>query len=219
MKSIVAVAISFTAVTVAAVPDPLITPRAELAPRQTSAGEDPALVGWVDATNGQWSDLRSCDYPATYSTSGSYAQCCASGSSDCIFWSSCSAATLFAAQTSLFCDQGYCNTAVVVPTVGASEGVSYLGCWATSLGQEAFTLVRDIGNADIASSSMTVSGEESTASGLPDSTTASESASETLNSGIESSTSATTTTGAADIATSGSFAGVVCLLAMLFSVV
>ncbi|RYN32016.1 hypothetical protein AA0112_g6315 [Alternaria arborescens] len=146
MKSIVAMAISSITVTVTAVPDPLVTPRAELAPRQTSSGDDPALLGWVDATNGQWSDLRSCDYPATYSTSGSYAQCCAPGSSDCIFWSSCSAATLFSPQTSLFCDQGYCNTAVVVPTVGASGGVSYLGCWATSLGQEPFTLIRDIGD-------------------------------------------------------------------------
>jgi hypothetical protein len=53
MKSIVAMAISSTAVTVTAVPDPLITPRAELAPRQTSSGDDPALLGWVDATNGQ----------------------------------------------------------------------------------------------------------------------------------------------------------------------
>lgn len=53
MKSIVAMAISSTAVTVTAVSDPLITPRAELAPRQTSSGDDPALLGWVDATNGQ----------------------------------------------------------------------------------------------------------------------------------------------------------------------
>lgn len=35
---------------VAAVPDPLVTPRAELAARQDT---DPALLGWIDATNGQ----------------------------------------------------------------------------------------------------------------------------------------------------------------------
>ncbi|RYN96243.1 hypothetical protein AA0120_g3293 [Alternaria tenuissima] len=219
MKSIVAMAISSTTVTVTAVPDPLITPRAELAPRQTSSRDDPALLGWVDATNGQWSDLRSCDYPATYSTSGSYAQCCAPGSSDCIFWSSCSAATLFSPQTSLFCDQGYCNTAVVVPTVGASGGVSYLGCWATSLGQGPFTLIRDIGDVDVAPSSSTVSSEDSTASASPDSTTASGSTSETLTNGAESSTSATPTTGAAAVAMSGSFAGMIGLLAMLFSMI
>ncbi|CAG5153234.1 uncharacterized protein ALTATR162_LOCUS3091 [Alternaria atra] len=219
MMPIVAIAGSVLAATATAALDPLITPRAELAPRQTPSGNDPALVGWVDATNEQWSDLRSCDYPATYSTSGSFAQCCASGSSDCIFWSSCSAATLFAAQTSLFCDQGYCNTAVVVPTVGASEGVSYLGCWATSLVQEAFTLVRDIGNADVASRSSDVSGDGSTASGSPASTAASESASETSSSATEASGSATPTTGAAAIETVGPLAGVVGLLTMLFGII
>jgi hypothetical protein len=43
---------------------------------------------------------------------------------------------LFAVQTSLSCDRGLCNTAVVVPTVCAREGVNYLGWWATSLGEE-----------------------------------------------------------------------------------
>ncbi|KAH7359831.1 hypothetical protein BKA66DRAFT_573939 [Pyrenochaeta sp. MPI-SDFR-AT-0127] len=127
---------------VAAAPDPLITPRAELSPRQNS---DPAVLGWVDATNGQFSDLRSCDFPATLSTSGALAQCC-SGSS-CTFWQSCSAGTLFAQSTSLRCDQGFCNTAVIVPTVGATSGQSYLGCWATSLGESAFTVIKDIGSA------------------------------------------------------------------------
>ncbi|RYN56351.1 hypothetical protein AA0118_g8201 [Alternaria tenuissima] len=154
-------AISSTTVTVTAVPDPLITPRAELAPRQTSSGDDPALLGWVDATNGQF----------------------------------------------------------VVPTVGASGGVSYLGCWATSLGQEPFTLIRDIGDVDVAPSSSTVSSEDSTASASPDSTTASGSTSETLTNGAESSTSATPTTGAAAVAMSGSFAGMIGLLAMLFSMI
>jgi hypothetical protein len=78
------------------------------------------------------------------SRSGSLAQCC-SGSA-CTFWSSCSAGTLFASQTSLFCDQGYCNTAVLVPSIGASSGQNYLGCWATSLGQNPFTVIADIGS-------------------------------------------------------------------------
>ncbi|OAL02840.1 hypothetical protein IQ06DRAFT_292135 [Phaeosphaeriaceae sp. SRC1lsM3a] len=123
----------------AAAADPQITARAELAPRQ----DDPAFLGFVSASG--FSDARSCDYPATLSRSGSLAQCCASAS--CTFWSSCSAGTLFASQTSLFCDQGYCNTAILVNTIGASNGQNYLGCWATSLGEAPFTIVRDIGSA------------------------------------------------------------------------
>jgi hypothetical protein len=53
MKSMIARAVSFIVVTVTAAPDPLITPRTELTPRQTSSEYDPALVGWVDATDGQ----------------------------------------------------------------------------------------------------------------------------------------------------------------------
>jgi hypothetical protein len=56
MKSIF-VAVASLIVTITAVPDPLTTPRAELAPRQ----DDPALVGWVDAINGECK-LRLC-YP------------------------------------------------------------------------------------------------------------------------------------------------------------
>ncbi|KAF2846610.1 hypothetical protein T440DRAFT_359224, partial [Plenodomus tracheiphilus IPT5] len=129
--------------TAAAAPDPLVTPRAVVAPRQ----DDPALLGWLDASNGQYSDRRTCDYPATLSTSATLAQCC-SPSSPCTFWQSCSAGTLFAGpSTSLFCDQGYCNTAVLVNTIGASSGPGYLGCWATSLGSGAFTVIRDVGGA------------------------------------------------------------------------
>ncbi|KAF1912851.1 hypothetical protein BDU57DRAFT_521410 [Ampelomyces quisqualis] len=131
---------SLFAVAVTAAADPQITPRAELAPRQNS---DPAFLGWVSAST--FTDNRSCDFPATVSRSGSLAQCCSGDS--CTFWSSCSAGTLFASQTSLFCDQGYCNTAVLAPTVGASGGQSYLGCWATSLGQSPFTIIADIGSA------------------------------------------------------------------------
>ena len=53
MMPIVAIAGSVLAATATAALDPLITPRAELAPRQTPSGNDPALVGWVDATNEQ----------------------------------------------------------------------------------------------------------------------------------------------------------------------
>lgn len=42
--------VSLAVAAAAAAPDPLITPRAALAPRQNT---DPALLGWVDATNGQ----------------------------------------------------------------------------------------------------------------------------------------------------------------------
>ncbi|KAH9880235.1 hypothetical protein IAQ61_000524 [Plenodomus lingam] len=121
-------------------PDPVITPAGIVAARQEDAG----LLGWVDAGNGQLSDQRSCDYPATLSTSGSLAQCCTA--STCTFWESCSAGTLFAGPSiSLFCDQGYCNTAVLVRTVGADSGASYLGCWATSLGEAAFTIIGNVG--------------------------------------------------------------------------
>lgn len=53
MKSVIVLAVSFAFAMVTAVPDPLFTPRGELAPRQTSSGDDHALVGWVDATDGQ----------------------------------------------------------------------------------------------------------------------------------------------------------------------
>lgn len=33
-----------------------------------------------------------------------------------------------------------------MPSVGASTGVSYLGCWATSLGESAFTIIKDVGS-------------------------------------------------------------------------
>lgn len=92
------------------------------------------------------SDLRACDFPATLSSSAALAQCCTD--SACVFWQACSAGTLFAESpsTSLRCDQGYCNTAIILPTVGAPAGHSYLGCWATTLGENPFTIVRDIGN-------------------------------------------------------------------------
>jgi len=151
----------------AAAADPRITPPPVLVRRQDV---DPALLGWVDAVNGQYSDRRTCDYPATLSTSAALAQCCAPNT-PCTFWQSCSADTLFASpSTSLFCDQGHCNTAVLVNTVGASTGVHYLGCWATSLGSSAFTIVRDIGGAGGSSAASMTSGGGSRGSSSPTTT-------------------------------------------------
>jgi len=98
------------------------------------------LITWNLVVNS-----RTCDYPAVVSTSGSLAQCCGNGI-ECVFWSSCSVATLFAQSILLFCDQGTCNTGVLVPTVGASEGVSYLRCWPLNFETAAFTMVMDIGS-------------------------------------------------------------------------
>ncbi|KAF2746756.1 hypothetical protein M011DRAFT_526833 [Sporormia fimetaria CBS 119925] len=140
---------------ISASPDPVITPLAHLHPRQNTP--DPSILGFI-STSGQsdFSDLRSCDYPATLSTSGTYAQCC-TPNEPCIFWSICSDNTLKAESTSVFCDQGYCNTAVMVATPGAEMGEAvYMGCWATSLGQDAFTIVRDLGVTETA----TVSADE-----------------------------------------------------------
>jgi hypothetical protein len=249
---IISIVAAFIAAASAA-PDPLITPRAQLAPRQ----DDPALLGWVDATNGQCtsihiffphhqsniifhpdstiilpsqinvltpppttvSDSRTCDYPATLSSSGSLAQCCASAS-PCIFWSSCSAGTLFASQTSLFCDQGYCNTAVLVPTAGASIGQSYLGCWATSLGQEPFTLVRDIGAGSVVAGSevsSVVSAASSARSSLSSAVSAASSrASSAGASATQSSAGPATSSGVAAVANVGPFTGVLGLVAVFF---
>ncbi|KAF1850471.1 uncharacterized protein K460DRAFT_361251 [Cucurbitaria berberidis CBS 394.84] len=205
----------------AAVPDPLITPRAALAPRQA---RDPALLGWVDAPNGQFSDQRSCDFPATLSSSGALAQCCATSS--CTFWQSCSAGTLFAQQASLFCDQGYCNTAVLVPTVGASSGLQYLGCWATSLGEQAFTVVRDIGSGPVATSapssgSASASAGSSAASSRATSARSSDAGSASSHSSAsatQSSASAASSTAAAAVNTAMPLTGVFGLVALLFGV-
>ena len=53
MKTITAMAINFLVAAFTNPPNPLITPHAELAAQQTSSGSDPALVGWIDATDGQ----------------------------------------------------------------------------------------------------------------------------------------------------------------------
>ncbi|KAF2629088.1 hypothetical protein BU25DRAFT_409552 [Macroventuria anomochaeta] len=151
MKSTIAI-LSLAAVA-AASPDPQITERAQVGKRQS----DPALLGYISESGASsFSDARSCDYPATLSSAGSLAQCCSG--SDCVFWSSCSAGTLFAQSTSLRCDQGFCNTAVLAVTPGARSGESYLGCWATSLGQDAFTIVRDVGSAIVTPTASASSG-------------------------------------------------------------
>ncbi|KAF1998116.1 hypothetical protein P154DRAFT_546977 [Amniculicola lignicola CBS 123094] len=145
-----------------ATPDPIITPIALLQPRQNV---DPSVLGWVSSSGASvFSDLRSCDFPATLSRSGSFAQCC-QVSSACNLWTTCSVGMLFAESTSVACDQGYCNTGVVVATTGAKSGESYLGCWATSLGKEPFTLVQDIGSAPIATPTPSSSSEKASGSG------------------------------------------------------
>ncbi|KAF2821225.1 hypothetical protein CC86DRAFT_470961 [Ophiobolus disseminans] len=116
--------------------DPQITPRAQLDARQNA---DPAFLGWPVGASQTFSP-RSCDFPATLSRSGSLAQCCAPNA-PCVFWTACTGNLLLAAQTSLACDQGYCNTAVLVQSAGASNGQEYLGCWPTSYGSARFSVV------------------------------------------------------------------------------
>lgn len=60
-------------------------------------------------------------------------QCCQPGQR-CPFYTTCSGGTLFAQSTRVFCDQGTCNTAIVVSDLGPSDRSSYLACWATSFG-------------------------------------------------------------------------------------
>ena len=53
MKTITAMAINFLVAAFTHPPNSLITPHAELAAQHTSSGSDPALVGWIDTTDGQ----------------------------------------------------------------------------------------------------------------------------------------------------------------------
>jgi len=124
--------------------NPAPTPAAQLMHRAT----DPSIIGYMSASGGAYSIGQSCDFPATASTSGNYVQCCKSGSS-CPFWTSCSGNTLMGPSTSYGCDTGMCNTALLIATPGASNPKSDLGCWATSFGSSAFTLVQDIGSATV----------------------------------------------------------------------
>ena len=53
METITAMAINFLVAAFTNPPHPLITPHPKLPAQQTSSGSDPALVGWIDATDGQ----------------------------------------------------------------------------------------------------------------------------------------------------------------------
>jgi hypothetical protein len=149
-----------------AVAEPAVTAAPRLHPRQSV---DPALVGYMSASGGCKSSAesinhvsfadtlpddngRTCDYPQTMSTSGSFAQCCPT-SGACPFYTACSSNTLLAAGASVSgvpCDVNpglTCNTAVLATTAGVSGGASYLACWQATLGSSAFTFVQDIGSA------------------------------------------------------------------------
>jgi len=207
-----AVVLSSIVALAAAAADPQVTARAELlGPRQNS---DPALLGYL-SSGSSFSAARSCDFPATLSREGSYAQCCSGNS--CVFWTSCSAGTLFASQTSLRCDQGFCNTAVIQASVGASTANSYLGCWATSLGEQPFTLVANIGSASVAQGTPSASGSASSGgSARPTSGASSSSTPSVTGSTTQSATEAAQTTGAAVRAAGRPLTGVVGVVAMMF---
>ncbi|KAK7181783.1 hypothetical protein PSPO01_12233 [Paraphaeosphaeria sporulosa] len=136
-------ALSFvTASLAAAAPEPLITARAELHPRA-----DSSILGWISTSGAsRLSDVRSCDFPQTLTQSGSYAQCCEKDK-ECNFYTTCSAGNVIAESTSVFCDEGFCNTGIILETKGATSAQSYLGCWATSLGKDPITLIQSMGAA------------------------------------------------------------------------
>lgn len=94
-------------------------------------------------------ESRNCDYPATFSTSNGYARCCIPNET-CHFYTTCSGDTLFAAGTSVGCGDTpgglTCNTGIVLPTIGMTEGAKYLDCWQTTLANP-FTLAQVIGTA------------------------------------------------------------------------
>ncbi|KAF1968437.1 hypothetical protein BU23DRAFT_602175 [Bimuria novae-zelandiae CBS 107.79] len=133
-------ALSFVAVAplAAGAPEPQITARAALHPRA-----DSSILGYISTSGAsELTDLRSCLWPATLTQSGSYAQCC-EADKPCDFFTTCSAGNVIAESTSIFCNWGYCNTAVMVPSAGDESGKSVLGCWATDIGERAFYLVQD----------------------------------------------------------------------------
>ncbi|PSN64163.1 hypothetical protein BS50DRAFT_591120 [Corynespora cassiicola Philippines] len=212
---------------VCAAPEPAITPRAELpVARRQDTLSDPARLGWVSESGAsEFSDMRSCDSPQTLSRSGSLAQCC-SPTGACEFWSTCSDGNLIAGSSSVFCDQGYCNTAVLVATPGASDGASFLGCWATSLGEDPFTIVQNVASAALAipTTSPGSGSDEGSSSGSSRATSArssaGSSAEESLSEGSAtgSAPAATESTGAAAFAAeplTGVFGAVAMLYALL----
>ncbi|CAI6336329.1 unnamed protein product [Periconia digitata] len=124
-----------------------ITPGPALPVRQESKA-DPTLLGWVSTSGAsKFSDQRVCDFPSTVSRSGAYAKCCAA-SVPCNLYTTCSGNVLVAPSTSVPCEQGICNTGVIVASTGTAQqqGVSNIECWATGLGTKAFWLVTDVNN-------------------------------------------------------------------------
>ncbi|KAK3214029.1 hypothetical protein GRF29_28g1833593 [Pseudopithomyces chartarum] len=177
----------------AAAPEPQITARADL-----HARADASILGYISTSGAsEFSDLQSCDFPATLSQSGSYAQCCESGK-PCHFYTSCSAGNAIAESTSVFCDLGFCNTAVIVSTAGAQNGKSNVGCWATTLGKDAFDLVQDIGTATPAPRSTQSSSDDESSNSV----TPTGSATEPSETGSETETETPTETDASSSPTS-----------------
>ncbi|KAF2676092.1 hypothetical protein K458DRAFT_397335 [Lentithecium fluviatile CBS 122367] len=195
-----------------ATPDAQITARAKLHVRQDV---DPSVLGWVSSSGAsEFSDFRSCDFPATLSRSGSYAQCCGT-SSACNFFTSCSVNTVFAESATVSCDNAICNTGVIVSTTGAKSRASFLGCWASSLGTDAFTLVQDVGSAPTGTPTPTPSETSSNSSSRASSNTATSRFGTTtdLSSPTGSDASGTASTGAAASGTSQPLSGMVGLFA------
>lgn len=144
-------------------------------------------------------------------------------------WSSCGGGTLFAQSTSLRCDVGYCNTAVLVATPGATSGESYLGCWATDLGEAPFTIVKEVSTTgSVPGSSASGSGNvasntesSSTRSTAPPSGSGSSSGSGSAASSgtpTQSSTGSAQSSGAAAANIAKPLTGVFGLVAMFFGV-
>lgn len=85
---------------------------------------------------------QSCDYPATLSRSGHFMQCCEPGSK-CNFFTACRNGTAVSPSYSVFCEEGFCNTAVIRNLSETLDSASYLACWPTNFGKSPFTLLRD----------------------------------------------------------------------------
>ncbi|KAF2156355.1 hypothetical protein K461DRAFT_291280 [Myriangium duriaei CBS 260.36] len=199
MYTIVAVLLAFAPQGLA-LADPQITPAPQLRERQV----DPAFVGYVDS-NGNFNNPRTCDYPQTASTSGSYFQCCPTTGA-CPFYTACSSNTLIGGPTPVPCDVDpglTCNTGVVKASTNAAGGAAYLACWQTALGTGAFTLIQDIGSATPSGGSSASASQSSAASGSASTTAASSTKSSSTSA---TSSQKTSTTGAASIASSGAAA-------------
>ncbi|KAM0719937.1 hypothetical protein Q7P37_004072 [Cladosporium fusiforme] len=186
------VVLSFAASAFAIDPElPVITAAARLYRRQ----EDPAFVGLV---GDQFDEPRSCDFPQTVSTSGSFVQCCPT-SGACPFYTTCSSNTLVASNATVPCDVDpalTCNTGWVLTADNDLNTGSYLACWQTSLGTSPFTILRNLdatatsapGNAS-SSSSSTSKETSSSASDGSSSTSSTDSANDSTASGASETSS------------------------------